>query len=154
MVLLTSSLHRKPSSFNTVQCYIVVAKNYCSTTYSSYMGLGKEGHTLKTEYSRGWVLEGGWVLVVTGCSFYVFCTILVLYPKPIPVAPTTHSLKSGSIVNASACKLCFTTHFYREWQSLTSTMPTSALLALKWPKHCKWQILQHSCIWPESNCWP
>ena len=47
-----------------------------------------------------------------------------------------------SIVDASTCKLCFTTYFYREWQSMPSTMPTSVLLALKWPKHCQWQKLR------------
>ena len=31
-------------------------------------------------------------------------------------------------------------------QSLPSTMHTSALLALKWPKHRKWQILQQNSV--------
>ena len=47
----------------------------------------------------------------------------------------------ASIVDASTCTLCFTKLFYREWKSLPSTMPNSALHVMKWLKHCKWQTL-------------
>ena len=33
---------------------------------------------------------------------------------------------------------------YCEWQSLPSTIPTGALCALKWLRHCKWQTLHCS----------
>ena len=78
--------------------------------------------------------------------FFEIQTSMKMTPKPIPVAPTVHFLRRGSqpiasIVDASTSKLCFTTDFYREWQRLPSTMPSSAKRALKWLKHRKWQIL-------------